>query len=62
MLTRIHNTRHTLATALHEAGVPDHQAAALLGHDVQTYRRFYLMTDDDGAAEAATVAGHLFAV
>ena len=42
--------------------MPDHQAAALLGHDVQTYRRFYLITGDDGAAEAATVAGRLFAV
>lgn len=61
-LTRIHNVRHTLATALQEAGVPDHQAAALLGHDVQTYRRFYLVTDDEGAAEAATVAGRLFAI
>jgi integrase len=62
VLTRIHNTRHTLATALQEAGVPDHQAAALLGHDVQTYRRFYLVTDDEGAGEAALVAGRLFAV
>lgn len=61
-LARIHNTRHTLATALQDAGVPDHQAAALLGHDVATYRRFYLVTDDDGAAEAAQVAGRLFAV
>jgi integrase len=62
VLTRIHNVRHSLATALQEAGVPDHQAAALLGHDVQTYRRFYLVTDSEGAAEAAQVAGRLFAV
>ena len=61
-LTSIHNIRHTLATALKEAGVPDHQAAALLGHDVMTYRRFYLVTDDDGAAAAAEVAGQVFAV
>lgn len=61
-LGSIHNTRHTLATALKEAGVPDHHAAALLGHDVATYRRFYLVTDDDGAASAAAVAGQLYAV
>jgi integrase len=62
ILTRIHNVRHSLATALQEAGVPDHQAAALLGHDVATYRRFYLVTDDEGAGAAAEVAGRLFAV
>jgi len=62
ILTRIHNVRHSLATALQEAGVPDHQAAALLGHDVATYRRFYLVTDDEGASAAAEVAGRLFAV
>ncbi|MFT4226313.1 tyrosine-type recombinase/integrase [Micropruina sp.] len=61
-LARIHNVRHSLATALQDAGVPDHQAAALLGHDVDTYRRFYLVTDDDAAADAAEVAGRLFAV
>lgn len=61
-LARIHNVRHSLATALQDAGVPDNQAAALLGHDVDTYRRFYLVTDDDGAAEAAEAAGLLFAV
>lgn len=49
----IHNTRHTVATILKEADVPDNQAAALLGHDVATYRRFYLVTDDAGAAAAA---------
>lgn len=58
----IHQLRHTLATALQEAGVPDVQGAALLGHDVATFRKFYLVTDDDGAAAAAAVAGRLFAV
>ncbi|MDP3969110.1 MAG: tyrosine-type recombinase/integrase [Nocardioides sp.] len=61
-LKSIHNVRHTLATALTAAGVPDHEAAALLGHDVQTYRRFYLIADDAGAASAAGVAGQVFAV
>ncbi len=57
----IHNTRHTLASALKEAGVPDNQGAALLGHDPQTYLRFYVLADDDAAAEAAEVAGRVFA-
>lgn len=61
-LASVHNVRHSLATTLQAAGVPDHEAAALLGHDVDTYRRFYLVTDDDGAASAATAAGKLFAV
>lgn len=60
-LTRVHNTRHSLATMLQDAGVPDNQAAALLGHDVATYRKFYLVTDDEGAASAAAAAGKLFA-
>ena len=42
-----------------EGGVPDHEAAAMLGHDTATYARFYLVTDDAGAA--AAVAGTLFA-
>lgn len=62
VLRSVHNVRHTLATALQAAGVPDHKVAALLGHDVATYRRFYLATDDAGAASAAAVAGKLFAV
>lgn len=61
-LKSIHNVRHTVATALSAAGHPDHEAAALLGHDVETYRRFYLVADDAGAAAAASVAGRLFAV
>lgn len=62
VLRSVHNVRHTLATALQAAGLPDHQSAALLGHDVATFRRFYLVTDDDGAAAAATLAGQVFAV
>lgn len=62
VLRSVHNVRHSLATALQAAGVPDHEGAALLGHDVATFRRFYLATDDDGAAAAAAVAGRLFAV
>jgi hypothetical protein len=50
----------TLATTLQEAGVPDNQGAALLGHDVATYRRFYILTDNDAAAGAAQAAGKLF--
>lgn len=62
VLRSIHNIRHTIATALDEDGTPDVQAAALLGHDVATYRRFYLVTDATGAAQAAEAAGRLFAV
>ena len=51
--------RHSIATALREAGTPENHAANLLGHDVATYRRFYLVTDD-GAASAAEVAGRVF--
>lgn len=60
-LTSIHNVRHSLATALKAAAVPEHQSAALVGHDAATYRRFYLVTDDEAAA-AAEVAGRLFAL
>lgn len=62
VLRSVHNVRHTLATSLKAADVPDHEASALLGHDVATYQRFYLVTDDDGAASAARAAGRLFAV
>lgn len=62
VLARIHNIRHSIATALREAGVPENQAAALLGHDVETYRRFYLVTDDDAAADGAAAAGKAFAI
>lgn len=55
----IHNLRHTLATARREVGVPgvpDKQAATLLGHDVSTYRGFHLVADGYGAASAALLA------
>lgn len=61
-LSSIHNVRHTVATALKQAGVADHHAAALFGHDVATYLRFYLITDDEGARVAAEAAGRLFTV
>lgn len=62
VLRSIHKVRHTLATALDEAGVPEHHAAALLGRGVQTYRRFHLVTDDAGAAPAVEAAGRSFAM
>jgi integrase len=31
-----HSLRHTVATSLHEAGVPEVEAAALLGHELRT--------------------------
>lgn len=36
--------------------------AALLGYDVATFLRFYVVGDDEGAAVAAADAGRLFAV
>lgn len=60
-LGSIHNVRHTVATALHDAGVQPRNAAALLGHKVTTHLAFYVPTTDTGAAEAAHVAGDLFA-
>lgn len=60
-LARVHNVRHSLATLFEAAKMPEHMAAALLGHDVVTYRRFYLVTDNDAAAEAAEEGGRLLA-
>lgn len=57
----IHNLRHTVAVALHGAGVPPREAASLLGHALATHIAFYLPNDDDAAARAAEVAGRLFA-
>ena len=59
-LGSIHNVRHTVATALHDAGVEPRKAASLLGHKVTTHLSFYVPTSDSGAAEAAEVAGGLF--
>lgn len=60
-LGSIHNVRHSVATALHDNGVEPRKAASLLGHKVTTHLAFYVPTTDDGAAEAAKVAGGLFA-
>lgn len=60
-LARVHNVRHSIAVALKEGGVSENKAASLLGHDLDTYRRFYLVTDDNAAAEGAAEAGRLFA-
>lgn len=56
----IHNVRHSLATLLEEAAVPRNQAAALFGHDVATYLKFYVLADDEAAAEGAQALGRLF--
>lgn len=59
-LGTIHNVRHTIATVLHDNGVEPRKAASLLGHKVTTHLAFYVPTTDDGASEAAQVAGELF--
>lgn len=60
LLSSIHRIRHSIATALMDAGVPEHQAAALLGHDAETFRRHYVQTDDDAAAAGAVALGKVF--
>jgi integrase len=61
VLRSVHNVRHSIGVALREKGVPEHHAAGLLGHDVPTFLKFYLVTDDDAAAEGAEAAGQVFA-
>lgn len=61
-LGSIHNVRHTVAVALHDAGMEPRKAASLLGHKVTTHLAFYVPNTDAGATEAAAVAGRVFAV
>lgn len=61
-LGSIHNVRHTVAVALHDAGMEPRKAASLLGHKVTTHLAFYVPNSDAGAAEAAEAAGRVFAV
>lgn len=59
-LGSIHNLRHTIATAMHEAGHAPVMAASLLGHSVPTHLAFYVPTTDEHAAAAATEVGAIF--
>jgi site-specific recombinase XerD len=48
-----HSVRHNLGFRLQDAKVPDNLAAAVMGHDVQTYRKHYAATDHTRVKEAA---------
>jgi integrase len=49
----MHQTRHTLASMLHAAGVAPAAAARLLGHEVGTHLVFYVSSTDTAADHAA---------
>jgi integrase len=58
---RLHEVRHTIATALHRAGVAPADAAALLGHTVATHLSVYVAKTERGAASAADAFGEVLA-
>lgn len=60
-LGSIHRLRHTIATAMHEAGHAPVMAASLLGHSVPTHLAFYVPTSNEHAATAASEVGAIFA-
>lgn len=54
---RLHELRHSIATALHRQGVAPADAAGLLGHEVATHMAFYVQSTKSGADEAARTLG-----
>lgn len=56
---RLHELRHSIATALHRQGVAPADAAGLLGHEVATHMAFYVQSTKSGSAEAARTLGSL---
>jgi len=58
---RLHSVRHTIATALHRAGVAPADAAGMLGHEVATHISFYVQSTETGAASAAARLGEVLA-
>lgn len=59
---RLHSVRHTIAPALHDAGVAPATAAGLLGHSLQTHMSVYVQSTDDHQAAAAASFGAVFGV
>lgn len=57
----VHNLRHTLASALHEAGVAPVEGASMLGHAVATHIQFYVPVSNEAGAAGASKAGAIFA-
>lgn len=60
-VVRLHAVRHTIATALHSAGVAPADAAELLGHTLAVHLSTYVKASRDGTSRAAAAAGRLFA-
>ena len=54
---RLHAVRHTLALMMHRAGIAPADAAALLGHTVQTHLSVYVPLTEKGARTAASGLG-----
>lgn len=48
-----HSVRHNLGFRLQDAKVPDNLAAAVMGHSVNTYRKYYAPTDRNRVKQAA---------
>lgn len=49
----VHSVRHNLGFRLQDAKVPDNLAAAVMGHDVNTYRKYYAPVDTARVKAAA---------
>jgi integrase len=60
-IIRLHAVRHTIALALHRAGVAPADAASMLGHTVGTHLSFYVPSTETGAATAAARLGEVMA-
>lgn len=58
---RLHAVRHSLALAMHRAGVAPADAASLLGHSVEVHLSTYVPTTKRGAQQAATALGQALA-
>jgi integrase len=56
----IHSVRHTIASSLHEQGIPPAAAARLLGHTVAVHLTYYVKSDDAQVAAAAGVFAKVF--
>jgi integrase len=54
---KLHSVRHTLALIMHRAGVAPADAAAFLGHTVQTHLSVYVPVTEKGARGAARGLG-----
>jgi integrase len=58
----LHAARHTAATMLHEAGVPEHTAMAILGHSSVSTTRAYQHVSLDEQRKALGRLGELLAI